>query len=293
MYFLNAALAGMRRRWLATSLVSFGGVALLSAAGAIGLWSYWLSQSNANLTTQRTASAFLDTVDDSAATHILEQVQKVSGVEHARIVSSEEFTNYLKDHFPNLADLVVGLGADVIPRLVEINLPGSLASAARAEILADIQSIPQVVRVDDGSSRVEKALGSIHWLSISGMGLAVGLWAVLLIVCLGHYQSALHSQLSEMQLLRSFGASKLSLFLPWIFEALFQSLLTGILAVITLLAAKGQLLDAYNDFFGTIGFEPLHWSLAILPAAFAGACLLALSAHLLGGSLAFFRSKLV
>jgi cell division protein FtsX len=293
MYFLTAAINGMQRRWLATSLVSFGGVALLSAAGAIFLWSFWLSQENANLTTKRTASAFLDTADDAVVAKTLQSVLQVRGVENARIISATEFNDYLKNHFPTLADLVTGLGADVIPRMIEVTLSQLSNASSHAEILADIQSVPQVLRVDDGSARVEKALNSIHWLSMSGMGLAIGLWAVLFIVCLGHYQSALHASLAEMQLLRSFGATKLSLLLPWTLEAILQSLLTGILSVLVLFFGKTRLLEGYNDFFGTIGFEPLQWSATFLPITFLAALALALSAHLLGGSIAFFRSKLV
>lgn len=293
MYFLTSAIEGMKRRWLATVLVAFGGVALLSASSAIGVWSYWLSQSNANLETQRTASAFLATTEDAAANQILSQVQKLPNIDSARLLGTEEFLGYLKSHFPTLAEMVAGLGNDVIPRLIEIKLSAELDASTRAEALAEVQSVPQILRVDDGAARVEQALNSLHWLSMSGSSLAIGLWIVLLIVCLGHYQSAIQAQSTEMNLLRSFGATKISLFIPWALEALFQAVLTGFLAVVVLLVLRLKLLTAYNDFFGTIGYEPLRWSFYYLPYAFIFTSGLAFIAHILGGSLAFVRSKVV
>lgn len=292
MYFLKTCLDGMHRRWLASALVVFGGVALVCSGAAIGLWAFWLSQENVNFTAQRNASVLIDTTDDSVVLSIAQQITKVSGVAAARAIAPEEFSAYLKDHFPVVGDLLTGLGNDVIPRFVEVNIPLSHNSSERAEVLADIQSLPQVLRVEDSAPRVEKALSSLHWLGISGFGLAIGLWGVLCIVCLGHYQGAFQGQISEMQLLRSFGATKFSLFLPWLLEGLLQATLTAILSLGVLAYVHQGLFSAYNDFFGTVGFEPLRFSLSYLPFVFFGALLLALGAHVLGGSVAFLRSKI-
>lgn len=91
MYFLSSALSGMRRRLTASLLTIIGGSALLTAAAAIGLWSFWLTGQQEHIKAARSASVFVDSAEGPVVEDVLTKVMQVKGVESARIVSSQEF----------------------------------------------------------------------------------------------------------------------------------------------------------------------------------------------------------
>lgn len=293
MYFLSAAFSGMRRRFLASLLSVFGGTALLTACAALGLWAYWLQGQNDHLKAVRSASVFIDSTDNAVVEEVLTKAMQTKGVETARIVGAEEFQAFLKQHFPELQGALTGLGDDVIPRMLEVVFPADLNPFARRETVSALGAIPSVARVDDGAARLGKALSSLRWLAVGGAALCAGLWAVLFIVCLGHYQSILYTDAQEIQLIRSFGATKFAILLPWLIEAVAQSLLTGLLCSVALFLGKAYLADVYNQFFGTIGYEPfaLDWGGTMIATLVMMA--MALAAHVLAGLSALLKGRIV
>lgn len=292
MYFLSAAFSGMRRRFVASLLSVFGGAALLTASASLGLWAYWLQGQNDHLKAVRSASVFIDTADDAVVEEVLTKAMQVKGVETARIVGAEEFNAFLKQHFPELQEALNGIGDDVIPRMLEIVFPAELNSFARKEAVGELASIPSVARVDDGAARLGKALSSLRWLSVGGAILAAGLWAVLFIVCLGHYQSILYTDAQEIQLIRSFGATKAAILLPWLIEAVAQSLLIGAICSVALFSGRAYLADVYNQFFGTIGYEPFQLDIGGAFLVAMAMALAALAAHVLAGLSALLRGRI-
>ncbi|MGE3261892.1 MAG: cell division protein FtsX [Bacteriovoracia bacterium] len=293
MYFLNSALSGMRRRMVASVLTIFGGAALLTASAAIGLWSYWLIGQESHIKAVRAASVFIDSSDSSVVEEVLTKVMQVKGVETARIVSTQEFSSFLKEHFPDLQSALADLGDDVIPRMLEVVFPADGNTFARRESVDAIGRILNVARVDDGALRLGKALASLQWLGYGGTVLALGLWLVLFIVCLGHYQNILYTDAQEIQLIRSFGATKAAIFMPWMIEAIVQSLATGVFCILVLFAGKTYLAELYNQFFGAVGYEPFHIDLGNFMLAAGAMAGMALAAHLLAGLVALARGRIV
>lgn len=292
MYFLRSAISGMRRRLVASVLTIFGGAALLTASAAIGLWSYWLIGQESHIKAVRSASVFVDSVDGSVVEEVLTRVMQVKGVESARIVSTQEFGAFLKDHFPDLQTALSDIGEDVIPRMLEVVFPSDGNTFARRESVEAIASLANVARVDDGAFRLGKALASLQWLGYGGSVLALGLWLVLFIVCLGHYQNILYTDAQEIQLIRSFGATKAAIFLPWMIEAVMQSLATGIFCIVVLFAGKSYLAELYNQFFGTIGYEPFYIDLGNFFLAAVAMAGMALAAHVLAGLVVLARGRI-
>lgn len=292
MYFLSSALSGMRRRLTASLLTIIGGSALLTAAAAIGLWSFWLTGQQEHIKAARSASVFVDSAEGPVVEDVLTKVMQVKGVESARIVSSQEFEGFLKEHFPDLHEALAGLGDEVVPRMLEVVFPADGNPFARREAVESISTLANVARVDDGSVRLHKALTSLQWLGFGGTMLALGLWLVLFIVCLGHYQNILYTDAQEIQLIRSFGGTKLAILGPWLIEALFQSLLTGLFCIVVLFSGRAYMSELYNQFFGTLGYEPFRldvWTFALSAAAVAG---MALAAHVLAGFAALLRGRI-
>ena len=178
MYFLKAAISGMRRRLVASILAVLGGSALLTASAAIGLWSLWLMGQQDHIKAARSASVFIDSVEPSIVEEALTKVMQVKGIETARIVSAEEFQAFLKQHFPDLHDALAAMGSDIIPRMIEVVFPADGNTFLRQEAVDSISKVPNVSRVDDGSLRLVKALNSLRWLALGGSALAIGLWVV-------------------------------------------------------------------------------------------------------------------
>lgn len=293
MYFLNAAVSGMKRRMVASVLTIFGGAAILTAAAAIGLWSMWLTGQQDHLKAARSASVFVDSAESAVVEDVLTKVMQVKGVETARIVSTQEFEEFLKAHFPDLHEALAGLGNEVVPRMLEVIFPADLNPFARKETVDSISEITNVARVDDGAARLGKALTSLHWLGVGGAALALGLWAVLFVVCLGHYQNILYTDTQEILLIRSFGATKFAIVAPWFIEALIQSLLSGLLCIVVLFAGKAYMADLYNQFFGTLGYEPFRLDTGSFFLAAAAVVGMAMVAHILGGLTALLRGRIV
>lgn len=292
MYFLNAAISGMRRRLVASILTILGGAALLTASAAIGLWSLWLTGQQDHLKAARSASVFIDTAETPVVEEVLTKVMQVRGVETARIVSAQEFEGFLKDHFPDLHEALAGLGEEVVPRMLEVVFPVELNSYSRQETVDAISAIPNVARVDDGATRLGKALTSLHWLGLGGTALAIGLWVVLFIVCLGHYQNILYTDAQEINLIRSFGATKIAILAPWLIEAVLQSLLTGLFCIAVLFTGKAYMADLYNQFFGTLGYEPFQLDMMRFLFAALSMAGMAFVAHTLAGVTALFRGRI-
>jgi cell division protein FtsX len=293
MYFLRAALASMKRRIVTSALLVVGGSALLTAAMSIGLWSGWLIEQRDNMRALRSASVFVASSEQAAVEETLTKVMQVKGIESARIVTVEEFQAFLSEHFPDLQEALIPLGTDVIPRMLEVVFPTSLDSFHRQEVIESLVAIPGVARVDDGASRLKEALGSLEWLGTGGMMLAVGLWFVLFVVCLGHYQGILFTDRQEILLLRSFGASHLSILLPWVIEAVLQSLITSGLCTFLLVLAKGSLVAVYNQFFGVLGYEPFGMNGAQIVLVAGALAVMALTAHVSAGAVAWIRGGMI
>ncbi len=292
MYFLKAALSGMRRRLVASILAVCGGGALLTAAAAIGLWSLWLMGQQDHIKAARSASVFIDSSEPTVVEDALTRVMQIKGVETARIVSNDEFQSFLKQHFPDLHEALATLGDEVVPRMLEVVFPADGDGFARQEAVENIAKVPNIARVDDGSLRLGKALTSLRWLGYGGASLAVGLWIVLFIVCLGHYQNILYTDAQEIQLIRSFGATKGAIILPWLIEAVIQSLATGSLCIGVLFVGRNYLSELYNQFFGTIGYDAFHIDFASFTLAALAIVGMALMAHVLAGLAALVRGRI-
>ena len=289
MYFLNSALSGMRRRLVVTILTILGGTALLTASASIGMWSYWLYGQKQHLKASRSATVMIDSPENAVIEEALTKVMQVQGVESARIISVTEFRAFLKQHFPDLHDALLILGDEVIPRMMEVVFPVDLNSFSRKETVDTISALPNIARVDDGSSRLGKALNSLMWFSYGGAALAVGLWFVLFVVYLGHYQNILYTDQQEIQLIRSFGATKWAITLPWLMEGVIQSFCTGALSMLIFFTGRSYLADLYNQFFGTIGYEPFHLEFSSITLMALGMVGLAIVAHVFGGVVALLR----
>lgn len=292
MYFLKAALSGMKRRLVASLLAVLGGSALLTAAAAIGLWSLWLTGQQDHIKAARSASVFIDSAEPNVVEEALTRVMQIRGVETARIVSQEEFQAFLRQHFPDLHEALASLGDEVVPRMLEVVFPVEADAFSRREVVDSIAKVPNIARVDDGSLRLGKALNSLRWLGYGGAFLAIGLWVVLFIVCLGHYQNILYTDAQEIQLIRSFGATKVEIILPWLIEAVMQSAAIATLCVSVLFAGRAYLSELYNQFFGTIGYDAFHIDLASFSLAAFAILGMALVAHVLAGLLALIRGRI-
>lgn len=292
MYFLDLAIAGIKRRWVTSSLCFVATFVLLLSSASIGLWSYWLIWDESKPVASRSATAFINIQDEAQTDRILEDILFLPGVFTARFVERSEFRAYLEEAFPDFAEKVKVIGDHVIPRMIELTFDKASTPSTRVTSLQKIRVLPGVYRVDDGQKFVAASLKPVNWLSNAGLVLALGLWLVLVLVALGHYQGILQKDWEEVQLIRSFGAGRYWILLPWSVEALCHSLLGAVVAMAIILFGKGYLTILFNRFFNILGYESFTVNQSILIILAASLLLMSFTAHMLGGVLAVIRGKI-
>lgn len=292
MYFLALALSGLKRRWVTSSLCFLATFILLISCASIGLWSYWLIWDESKPVASRSATVFVNAKSEGHVDRILEDILFLPGVYTARYIEKSEFKDYLRDSFPDFAEKIESLGDRVIPDMIELTFDKASLRLTRQTSLQKIGAIPGVHRVEDGEQLITSAMRPIQWLSRAGFVLALGLWGVLVLVALGHYQGILQRDWEEVQLLRSFGAGRYWILLPWSVEALLHSLAGALLATAAIGLGRGYLSMLFNKFFNILGYEPFTLNQQVFLVLAGSLIVLSFTAHLAGGMLAIVRGKI-
>lgn len=292
MHILNFALASMARRIFASSLMLVATTVVVGAGTIVFLWSYWLGNDQANLRAHRTATVFVDTTDTQEAEKTLQQIRAMPGVLEAKPVPMTDFMNYLRVQFPDVAQAMEGMSADAFPSLIEVVVPKEEDDYRRTQVFDQILRISAVGRVDIGARQFQGALGTLNWLGQGGMILAAGLWLVLLIASLGHFQSIQLREAQELKLLRSMGAGEYWIWLPWLLEALLYSVFATAIGMALFWNAQGLIAGFFNQFFVALGYDTFAFTAPIFLNIGIGMFMTAFVAHSLGGFLAILRGKL-
>lgn len=293
MYFLKQALAGMQRRLFTSFLMLLATVAILLSGATIVLWAHWLGGEQGNARAARQASVFVDSVDGTVVAGVLTKIRALPGVEEAKQIAVEEFLGYLRKKFPDIAEAMAGMAADAFPSMIEVTLPRETSSAERGATLETILTVPGVARVDNGAKQIAAAQESLSWLGRGGMGLGIGLWFVLVVVALGHYQSVLHKEALEIQLLKGFGADPLWICLPWVIEAAIYAAAGALTALAAIWWGQRYVADLFNQFFEMLGYESFALDAHLFVVSGVGMFVAAFLAQAIGGAIAALRGKLV
>lgn len=282
----------MRRRLFSTILMTVATTVMLICGTGLGYWVQWVASDQQHVRAGRTATVFIESNETGVVAQALTKIRAMPGVAEARQIAVEEFMDYLRRSFPDIAQAMEGMTADAFPNLVEVVVPRERTDEARKQTFDEMLSVPGVVRVDTGAKQIRSAVDSLAWLARGGMVVGIGLWLVLLTIAMGHFQGILFREAQEIRLLRSFGASSYWICLPWIVEGLLYALLATLSTGLIFWYGQGIVSQFFNQFFEVLGYDAFQMTLAntlkISLFMFAAAGL----AHIAGTFVAIFRGKL-
>lgn len=266
-YFLKRALRNMRQSPV-LSLASIGTVAValaLLAFFAIAVLN--VQQLTASWGENLAIVAYLDDVPDKKIVNgwinAIEGYPEVASVNFvSRKDAFERFSKRLGDD----ADLIEGLGPDVLPASLEI----SLANEWRNELAltAVVERLHEDHRFDDlqyGQGWLEKLEAFLLLLRVSGFALGGFLTFAALVIVANTIKLTLYARQDELEAMAMVGGTSLFIKLPYLVEGGLQGLLGGVSALalsflvfqVILQKSLGSLLLITG--IDTIHFLPLVW----------------------------------
>lgn len=287
-YFLKRALRNMRQ----SPVLSLASVATVAVALAL-LAFFVIAVLNVQ---QLTASwgktlaivAYLDDVPDEKtveswvkAIEAYPEVAKVTFV--SRKAAFEKFRKRLGED----ADLIEGLGPEVLPASLEIALADDWRS--EAAIASVVERLRQDHRFDDlqyGQGWLEKLEAFLLLLRVSGSALGGFLVFAALVIVANTIKLTLYARQDELEAMAMVGGTSMFIKLPYLVEGALQGLLGGVAALLlSFLAFQVVLQKSLGSLLLVTGIDTIHF----LPLAWQG--LLVVGGSLIGllGSLFALR----
>ncbi len=292
MYFLKNTIHGMRRRLFASILALFSTTAILLSATSLGFWSYWIQGGDQiNLKANRMLAVFVDPTNTNSLSSISEKIRDLKEVSTIQIIGVREFKTYLSKKFPEIFQILDGVGEDIFPRVVEVTFPSLYSRKQQNNAINKIKTFPGVSRVESGNKRIGGAKKPLYWLSVGGVMLAIALWLVLVIMATNHYQNIQSQDAQEIYLIQSFGASPRWILLPWVTESVLYATVGSLGAAGILLYGRNFIILLFNQFFTALGYDPFMLDNTLLLWALVAMFLAGLVAHTLGAAIAFMRNS--
>jgi len=276
-YFLRRALRNMLHSPVlsAASICTVGVALALLAFFAIAVLN--VQRLTASWAAELAVVAYLEQPPDGTVLNRwLSEIRAYPEIAEVTYVSRQEAYQRFKKRLGNDADLLEGLGADVLPASLEIRL-----KPERREAMAAV--------VERLSSN--KALGELHygreWLErfdaflllLRTVGAALGGFLVLaaLVIVANTIKLTLYARQDELEAMTMVGATSLFIKLPYLIEGALQGLFGGIVALaVSFVAFRVILRESLGNILlltgiDTIHFLPLVWQgLLVVAGALVG-----------------------
>lgn len=271
-YFIKRALRNMRQSPV-LSLASIGTVAValaLLAFFAIAVLN--VQQLTASWGKELMIVAYLDDVpeekiisDWARAINGYPEVKEVNFV--SREVAFERFQKRLGDD----ANLIEGLGAEVLPASLEISLEDKWRT--ESALTAVVERLRSDHRFDDlqyGQGWLEKLEAFLFLLRVSGSALGGFLVFSALVIVANTIKLTLYARQDELEAMAMVGGTSLFIKLPYLVEGALQGLLGGLTALglsflvfqVVLQKSLGSILLVTG--IDTIHFLPLVWQVMLI-----------------------------
>ncbi|NJC87893.1 MAG: ABC transporter permease [Desulfuromonas sp.] len=264
-YFLRRALRNMLYSPVlsAASIFTVGVALALLAFFAIAVLN--VQRLTANWAAELAVVAYLEQPPDGTVLNRwLNEIRAYPEVAEVTYVSRQEAYQRFKKRLGNDADLLEGLGADVLPASLEIRL----RPEQRENTAAVVERLSR-----------NKALGELHygqeWLErfeaflllLRTIGAALGGFLVLaaLVIVANTIKLTLYARQDELEAMTMVGATALFIKLPYLIEGALQGLFGGIVALlVSFVAFRVVLRESLGNILlltgiDTIQFLPLAW----------------------------------
>lgn len=266
-YFFKRALRNMRQSPV-LSLASVGTVAValaLLAFFAIAVLN--VQQLTASWGENLSVVAYLDDVPEQKTVNAwIKEIEGFPEVEKVTFVSRKEALERFSKRLGDDADLIEGIGADILPASLEIVLADDWRSQPALATVVDRLRKDQ--RFDDlqyGQGWLEKLEAFLLLLRVAGSALGGFLVFAALLIVANTIKLTLYARQDELEAMAMVGGTSLFIKLPYLVEGALQGLLGGLAALglsflvfqVILQKTLGSLLLITG--IDTIHFLPLAW----------------------------------
>lgn len=271
-YFMKRALRNMQQSpvlsmasvgtvAVALALLAFFTIAVLNVQQLTSSWGENLS-----------IVAYLDDVPEEVVLDSwIKEIKSYQEVAEVTYVSRETAFERFRKRLGDDAELVEGLGADVLPASLEINLADEWRSEAAVTTVVNRLRVDK--RFDDlqyGQGWLEKLEAFLLLLRVSGAALGGFLVFAALVIVANTIKLTLYARQDELEAMAMVGGTSLFIKLPYLVEGALQGLLGGIVALglsflvfeVLLQRSLGSLLLITG--IDTIHFLPAPWQLMLV-----------------------------
>jgi cell division transport system permease protein len=272
LYFVRRALRNMRLSPVLSAAAIFTvGVALaLLAFFAIGVLN--VQRLTAQWASELAIVAYFDATPDPAGLNRwLTEIRAYPEVAEVTHVTRQEALQRFRQRLGGDADLLEGLGAEVLPASVEVRLKPEhrQATALVAERLSHNRAVGELHYGREWLERFEAFL-----LLLRTVGAALGGFLALaaLVIVTNTIKLTLYARQDELEAMTMVGATASFIKLPYLIEGALQGVLGGVLALLTsLLAFQLLLRESLGSLLlltgvETIYFLPPLWQLLVVAA---------------------------
>ncbi len=261
-YFIKRALRNMRQSPV-LSLASIGTVAVaLALLAFFAITVLNVQQLTASWGENLAIVAYLDDVpEDKIVKGWIEDVENYPEVATVTFVSRRDAFERFAKRLGDDADLVEGLGPDVLPASLEI----SLADDWRTELA--LTSVVERLRKDHrfedlqyGQGWLEKLEAFLLLLRVSGSALGGFLVFAALVIVANTIKLTLYARQDELEAMAMVGGTSLFIKLPYLVEGALQGLLGGIAALgMSFLVFQVILQKSLGSLLLITGIDTIHF----------------------------------
>ena len=261
-YFLKRALRNMRQ----SPVLSLASVATVAVALAL-LAFFAIAVLNVQ---QLTASwgenlaivAYLDNVPDKKVVNgWAKEIENYPEVASVSYVSRKEAFERFRKRLGEDADLVEGLGPDVLPASLEISLADDWRN--ESALTAVVDRLRKDNRFDDlqyGQGWLEKLEAFLLLLRVSGSALGGFLVFAALVIVANTIKLTLYARQDELEAMTMVGGTSLFIKLPYLIEGALQGLMGGLTALgLSFLAFQVILQKSLGSLLLITGIDTIHF----------------------------------
>jgi cell division transport system permease protein len=223
--------------------LSLVGAALLLSAQVDRMKGYWYDKIEVSIfLCGNTSVAFTCTgaVTDEQRKNIETILGTLDSVQEVFYESSADAYAQFKEQFADSA-ILANISPDALPESFRVKLdnPENFEKVAGA-----LQSVQGVESIQDQRQLLDRFFQILKGLQSFALAIAIAMLAVTVLLVMNTVRVAAFARRRETSIMRSVGASNMSIRLPFILEAAVASLIGSTLATAGILASKYWLIDA-------------------------------------------------
>ncbi|NOR50291.1 MAG: FtsX-like permease family protein [Desulfuromonadales bacterium] len=261
-YFLRRALRNMRQSPV-LSLASIGTVAValaLLAFFAIAVLN--VQQLTASWGENLAIVAYLDDVPDNKVVKgWAKEIESYPEVASVTYISRKDAFERFRKRLGDDADLVEGLGPEVLPASLEISLADDWRNESALTVVVD--RLRKDNRFDDlqyGQGWLEKLEAFLLLLRVSGSALGGFLGFAALVIVANTIKLTLYARQDELEAMTMVGGTSLFIKLPYLIEGALQGLLGGLTALgLSFLVFQVILQKSLGSLLLITGIDTIHF----------------------------------